>query len=212
MGAAMHRGWAWFSPDGRYRYLLGRRWAPGPLMTFLLLNPSSADHRGDDPTLRRCIQFAGRERCGGLEVINVYAFRALNPRLLPQALDPVGPDNDDWIRATIGRNSDRPIVVGWGVGAEQDRASTVLRLLRGHSLHCLGMTRNGEPRHPLYLPGSTPLQPFENSRSRKLTVYLGGSASGGSSPATAPIAQSVERLHGKEKVCGSIPHGGSEAS
>ena len=79
------------SDDRRYRYLLVRRWDNTlPDATFVMLNPSTADERDDDPTIRKCIGFAKRWGCGGIKVVNLYAFRATNPRDCFAAADPIG--------------------------------------------------------------------------------------------------------------------------
>lgn len=80
------------SPCGRYRYELTRRWAPGPLVGWVMLNPSRADAHTDDPTVRRCVGFAHRWGYGGLIIRNLYALRATDPAALADHLDPVGPD------------------------------------------------------------------------------------------------------------------------
>src|SRR5438105_250311 len=74
-------GSAWFSPDKQYRYLLTRSWDHIPqAMTWIMLNPSTADAFRDDPTIRRCISFARREGCGSIRVVNLFALRATDPR------------------------------------------------------------------------------------------------------------------------------------
>lgn len=136
---------------GTYRYRLWRRWGPGATVLFVLLNPSTADAEHDDPTLRRCAGFARSWGLGGLELVNLFALRATDPRRLRQAPDPVGPDNDRHIRAAA-RGADL-VVAGWGnQGARTERAAVVAHLLeRKRTLHCLGVTRLGQPRHPLYV-------------------------------------------------------------
>jgi hypothetical protein len=148
-----------FSADGTYRYLLVRRWATGPpTMTFLMLNPSTATAAADDPTIRRCIGFARREGCSALAVVNLFGLRATDPRELSGHADPVGPANDRLIWETC--EPGRLVVAAWGVfGRLAGRAETVTGLLaeRGVDLMCLGVTKNGAPRHPLYVRGDQPL-------------------------------------------------------
>uniref|UniRef100_UPI00260AFB77 DUF1643 domain-containing protein n=1 Tax=uncultured Halomonas sp. TaxID=173971 RepID=UPI00260AFB77 len=87
---------AWFSLEVEpvYRYALWRVWSNhSPLLIVSMLNPSTADHRKDDPTIRRVIGFAKRDGFGGIIVLNAYAFRATNPRNMLAASDPVGPLN-----------------------------------------------------------------------------------------------------------------------
>src|SRR5688572_12745487 len=83
------------SEDQKYRYLLGRRWQEGiGSVTFVMLNPSTADHVVDDRTIKRCMDFARSWGHSGLEVVNLYAFRATDPDELGKQADPVGPLND----------------------------------------------------------------------------------------------------------------------
>jgi hypothetical protein len=116
-----------------------------------MLNPSTADAVRDDPTIRRCIGFARRWGYGGVEVVNLFAFRASDPRALRGAPDPVGEKNDRHL-ASVARRVDA-MVVAWGVhGALAARDREVLTLLsRWARLLALGWTRSGSPRHPLYL-------------------------------------------------------------
>src|SRR4028119_2392792 len=94
-----HRG-AIFDPTRTYRYALWRTWdAARPPVAFVLLNPSTADARRDDPTIRRCANFARTWGFGGLEVVNLFAFRATHPTDLKCAADPVGPQNDVHLHA-----------------------------------------------------------------------------------------------------------------
>jgi hypothetical protein len=151
---------AWISADGLYRYRLWRIWDGSiPQMVFVMLNPSTADATTDDPTIRRCIGFAKRENCGGIEVVNLYALRATKPVHLLDHPDPEGPGNCmAWAEALYDRP--QPVVVAaWG--ANSDLAGLPeSKALRGASQtwHCLGTTKDGAPRHPLYLKGNTPLQ------------------------------------------------------
>jgi hypothetical protein len=140
---------ATFSPCCTYRYELLRVWDDAmPTVCFVMLNPSTADHRNDDPTIRRCIGFAKSWDYGGIRVVNLFAYRATNPRTLKHVRDRVGPDNDEWIEAAI-RNSGLAIAA-WGANPmARDRSVT----LKGKcDLWCLGTTKSGAPKHPLYVP------------------------------------------------------------
>lgn len=149
---------AQLSEDGRYRYQLTRRWSEGPVACFIGLNPSTADARVDDPTIRRCIGFARSWGCGALEMLNLFALRATDPRVMRADSAPVGPDNEQWLRSACERSE--IIVACWGVhGVHLGRAGEVRGLL-GDDLLCLGTTKDGHPRHPLYLPASAQLRPF----------------------------------------------------
>lgn len=149
------------STCGTYRYRLGRRWAEGSTLLFVMLNPSTADADIDDPTIRRCIGFAQRGGFGALEVVNLYAYRATKPQDLRNAGYPVGPDNDHHI---VSAASDAATVcVAWGANvAGLKRPDVVLPLLRrvGMPITCLSITRSGYPGHPLFLPSSCTLHDF----------------------------------------------------
>lgn len=140
---------------GAYRYLLWRTWdAARPRQLWILLNPSTADAWHDDPTLRRCIHFSRAWGYGGLEVVNLFALRATHPRDLRTAMHPIGAENDRYLIGAARRAAG--IMAAWGAhGAYMRRDRAVLALLAPHAahpLHCLGVARNGCPRHPLYLP------------------------------------------------------------
>lgn len=144
------RGHAVFDPTGRYRYLLRRTWGSGPRVAFVMLNPNAADALVDDPTIRRCVGFARRWGFRSVEVVNLFAYRARDPRELGRAADPVGPDNDRHVRDAIRRAE--LVVCAWGATrVARRRAAAVHDLLEGRTVRCLGRTRSGAPRHPLYL-------------------------------------------------------------
>lgn len=151
-----------FSECGTWRYTLRRTWDPAaPSMVMVLLNPSTADASKDDPTNRRGMGFARREGCGSLIFVNLFAFRTPSPAVMRGASDPVGPENDAWIERVV-RAAD-VVVLGWGVhGTYRRRDQAVLRLLEpiGQQLWCLGRTKAGMPRHPLFLRADTPLELF----------------------------------------------------
>lgn len=160
--------YARFSPDGLYRYTLGRRWSPDPTAgaaVFVMLNPSTADAQQDDPTIRRCIGFAKAFGCGGLHVVNLYAFRATRPADLWKADFPVGAENDAILGETFraAAEEDRPVIAAWGANAQPARAGFIAGLARsqGLVLHALGTTKSGAPRHPLYLPATSVPTPWE---------------------------------------------------
>jgi hypothetical protein len=157
------------SDCGRYRYRLTRDLSPNPrTATFILLNPSTADATSDDPTIRRCIGFARRWSCGRLAVLNVFAYRATDPSEMKRANDPVGPENRGWFERTlIDDLSIGPVVCGWGVhGNHMGQDRTVLGWLQviGVQPLALGLTRDGHPKHPLYLPGDAELVSISGRR------------------------------------------------
>lgn len=149
---------AYLSPDGVYRYSLGRDWSDEPRMTFIMLNPSTANAIEDDPTIGRCMSFARREGAGGINVVNLFALRATKPVALQQHSDPVGPENNKAILAALHRSE--WIVAAWGAHKfASERAALTRSQLRADRrvLLCLGTTKDGHPRHPLYVPNSQPL-------------------------------------------------------
>jgi hypothetical protein len=151
------------SDDRFYRYWLTRIWdVELPVLVFVMLNPSVADHEIDDPTIRRCISFAKREGYGGIIVVNMFAYRATAPTAMMLAPDPVGPENDMHLIQVF--NKHKIAVAAWGAhGAHRgrDREVTSIAELCGVKLFCLGTTAEGQPRHPVRLAANEPLIPFE---------------------------------------------------
>ena len=153
-----------FSPDRKYRYF----WeiplvVPGALTSrcvFLMLNPSTADEKTTDATIRRCIGFAEQWGYHRLQVVNLFARRSTDPKVLMQDADPIGEWNDDIIKSTV---VDAPLTVcAWGVwGSLFGRAQQVRQLLEPYvdrvNLQCLGLTKGGEPKHPVRLAKCTEL-------------------------------------------------------
>lgn len=152
---------ATFSSCRRYRYVLERTWDDQlPAVLFIGLNPSTADERADDPTVRRCRRFAVDWGFGSLILVNLFAWRTTDPRGLIDADDPVGRRNDRWLDLMSTRAS--LIVAAWGVhGDFRGRADEVARRLL--DVHCLGMTKDGAPRHPLYMRADTQPRPFRKA-------------------------------------------------
>ncbi|BDR53264.1 hypothetical protein KIM372_11710 [Bombiscardovia nodaiensis] len=138
-----------FSDDRLYRYELTRVWDDAqPSMGFVMLNPSTADAHEDDPTIRRCKQYAKDQGFGGIVVVNLYAYRSPEPSDLWTVEDPVGPENDAFVEGLKSRCS--KIVVAWGKNATEERVREVLPLL-GDDLYCLCKNADGSPHHPLYI-------------------------------------------------------------
>ena len=154
------------SECGRYRYALGRTWTRGAArVTWIMLNPSTADDQDDDATIRRCAGYARRWGFGGIDVVNLYAWRATDWRELLTAVDPIGPLCNDTIRAAAALSS--VTVCAWGnhpadVAAHtgRDRVREVLALVARERLHVLATTKKGHPHHPLRLPASLAPAPF----------------------------------------------------
>lgn len=159
-------GLAAFSEDGRYRYALRREFGglldSGTRMLVVCLNPSTADADHDDPTVRRLRALAQREGHGELVIGNLFALRATDPKDMLAAAEPVGPQNDAWLDRLAG--SADSVVCAWGTaGDHRGRGRAVFDLLRrrGAEPLCLGLTRDGHPRHPLYLRRDVELEPLK---------------------------------------------------
>jgi len=149
------------SDCGTYRYRLSRM-TMSPFrgvrrVCWIMLNPSTADGVNDDPTIRRVLGFSESWGCTHVDVVNLYALRATDPKDLCAHADPIGPENDDWIRKTA--EGAHLTVAAWGAHktASGDRIQRVWNCA-GHNLWCLGVTKRGAPRHPLYLPAQTRLE------------------------------------------------------
>lgn len=162
-------GAAVFSPCGLYRYRLSRVWNRSrPMGLVLGINPSTAGATEDDPTTRKLIAFGRRWGWGGYWLANPFAFRATDQRALLTAADPVGPDNDRHLAQLF--ESAEQVVCAWGSakGAAvrrllDARLAQMTTLLDGHPLLCLGITCDGSPRHPLYMPYTTQLEPWRRT-------------------------------------------------
>ena len=150
-----------------YRYLLQRSWtaaAPGRRALWVMLNPSTADDRKDDPTIRRCAAFSAGHGASGLAVVNLYALRCTDPAGLRRHGDPVGPENDSQIAASLAAAAAGGwlVICAWGARADAARAAQVLAAISGAGIAplALGLTRRGHPRHPLYVAAAMKLVPY----------------------------------------------------
>lgn len=156
--------WAVISSCGLYRYRLGRIWNDEqPIMVWTLLNPSTADAEQDDPTLRKCMGFARHHHHGGVILVNLFAYRATNPKELLKVPDPVGPENDEHIRWACAAPILATVIAGWGAEKIAQRRAAHVRTLMWSTrcpIKCLGKTKAGAPRHPLYRPYTTPFVRF----------------------------------------------------
>lgn len=165
----MHEGMskgAMFSRDRAYRYTLVRQWKPSGapnMVSFVGLNPSTADETTDDPTVRRCINFAQRWGFDGMYMLNAFAFRATDPEEMKAAASPIGPENNQVI-VEYSRVSKLTIICWGNHGAYLDRGHFVKGLI--NNPFCLGWNKTGEPKHPLYLAKDTPPRPY-NERGRE---------------------------------------------
>jgi len=148
------------SDDRKYRYALFRIWDPSERMiVFIGLNPSTADETVDDPTIRRCINYAKAWGYGGLVMLNVFAYRATKPNELLHVEDPVGPENEVWIQ--VYSSWTKKIILCWGThGALHWQGRKIYKQLDRTKCWCFGYTKGGEPKHPLYQRKDAVLIPF----------------------------------------------------
>lgn len=159
---------ATLSSCGKYRYRLSRRWEAGPGLLYVMLNPSTADAAADDATIRRCVGFAVDHGFGGFEVVNLYAWRATDPAELQAASEPVGPENDHYIREAAAAAGAVCLAYGaHAMVAARAQQVTALLLQHGLTLQCLAVTRDGYPSHPLCLPTSYRLAQYTPPAERK---------------------------------------------
>lgn len=156
------------SECGTYRYSLERVWDIDlPRALWLMLNPSTATADVDDPTISRVRNFSKREGCGGLIVVNLFALRATDPKELAIHPDPFGPDNNLYLARALS-SEPSVVIAAWGAhrfAATQAAAvSLSVATQLGHQglrLKCLGTTKDGYPKHPLYLAKNTPLITYQ---------------------------------------------------
>ncbi len=141
-----------FSKCRGYRYLLTRTWDEGKgFVKFIALNPSTADETDDDPTIRRCMGFANKWGYGGIAMINLFAFRATEPKEMMSAPFPIGEAerNEHTLKMA---NICNLVIAAWGNDGSYMNQDKIAKKLV-NKLHCLRINKSGQPAHPLYLPG-----------------------------------------------------------
>lgn len=139
-----------FSPCGLHRYAWSYRWADGPTVLFIGLNPSKANGGRTDATVRHCIGFAKRWGYGAIRIGNLFSWVDTDPTTMMAVAEPVGPDCDMHLRL-LAEDADL-IVAVWGVhGSHLGRDAAVKQMFRGR-LHAIEVNKDGSPSHPLYLP------------------------------------------------------------
>jgi hypothetical protein len=160
-----------FSKDKVYRFRLWRIWLPREkvpkIACFCMLNPSTADEVKLDPTLRRCAGLSRSWNCTGMVIVNLFAVVSADPKILLTHPDPVG---DQPTKTTLGRTVTNTqvildeiskahlLVLAWGAFSEaEQRAKQLIKTLsdRGVTPYCLGLTKEGMPGHPLFVPKGT---------------------------------------------------------
>src|SRR6478735_8294561 len=142
--------------DGRWRYLLSRRWGPIFLeqrVLFVMLNPSTANEVQNDATIRRCLNYTERWGFNHLRVVNLYAYRSTSPKILLNlsVREAVGPRNNAYIVREARKVAQRGgyVIAAWGTKGNPDRVKEVMGLITSEvAVHCLGLTKDGHPAHP----------------------------------------------------------------
>jgi len=164
------------SDDSMRRYLLWRFWGDprneqAKWMLFVMLNPSTADGRSDDPTIRKCREFARRAGCDGFEVVNLISQRSPKPGVVRAESEPK--EADEIISLALARCE--LVVVAWGALSGLSKPARKIALERidairefasygCRTLKCLSVTQNGQPGHPLFIPYSATLQEWKDVR------------------------------------------------
>lgn len=162
----------------KYRYLLERKFSTivKRSLIFCMLNPSTADETTDDPTIRKCIGFAQRNGYDHLFVLNLYALRGTDPKTVLRHPERIGTLNDVTITlvcSLVKKNQGFvDVLCAWGAHAEKERASMVMEYFKSRkcATFCLGTTKLGFPRHPLYVSYDTEFQIFPNGHITKIGV------------------------------------------
>ena len=138
-----------FSKCRKYRYTLWRTWDTSkPKIMFLGLNPSTADETNNDPTVTRCINYANSWGYGGMFMMNIFAFRTTYPVELKKTSNPIGKDNNRWIKK-VSLSVDKSIGAWGNDGMFLHRSTDIKKIVK--NLYCLKINSSGEPSHPLYL-------------------------------------------------------------
>lgn len=150
------------SDCGKYRYLLRRTWDHlKPRALLIMLNPSTADARQDDATIRSCVRLLTGLGYGSMEVVNVFAWRATKPTDLPRFAEAIGPKNPDTIDGAISRCD--IVIVAWGANSmAMEYGKQIISTVRASrpAVYCFGKTQAGAPKHPLYIKSGTVLETY----------------------------------------------------
>ena len=151
-----------YSACETYRYSLTRVWEPeGKRLLYIMLNPSKATEVANDPTIERCERRARALGYGAFRACNLFARRETDPAKLRRHKAPEGPRNVDQIREALDWTDD--VLCSWGVhGVHRDQSDVIKAVLRdsGRPALVLGLTKEGHPRHPLYMPYSAEPVPW----------------------------------------------------
>lgn len=163
---------------GRFRYSLTRWWkGKGGKIVWVMLNPSTADAVEDDPTIRRVHGFSKAWGFSSFEVVNLFARRTKDPsHLFSLKSDIVGPQNRDYLRAAIS-NADQ-VMVAWGAAKDprvEERVEAIKVIVRSSPIQsrprCLGLNKDGSPKHPLYMRTDTQVGMWPDTRLNSQLYY-----------------------------------------
>lgn len=157
-----------FSDCGLYRYRLKIKWDESrQIVPVIGLNPSTATEFENDPTIERLERWARRNGYGALSMYNAYAFRSTDPKKLWEISDPIGPENDFFLRSEFCRTRVSPIAA-WGANIDPTRSNILREMARRCevSFLCWGLTKSGHPKHPLYLSNDV----LDNPRFADLSI------------------------------------------
>jgi len=150
-----------FDTTKKYRYLLMRQWSENNAqITWIMLNPSTADENIDDPTIRRCIGFSKLYNAGKMEIVNLFSYRSTTPQTLYTINDPIGKETDQYILNSV-KSADK-VIIAWGNhGKLNNRSKYVINDLLSpyhNKIYTLKLLKNKEPGHPLYISYSEQLK------------------------------------------------------
>lgn len=153
-----------FSPCRKWRYHLQHVWDDSQAnLIWMMLNPSTADELKNDPTVERCEQRARMWGFGGVEVFNIFSYRATDPDDMKAYIDPIGPNNDDWMIQFAKKSQSTTAIIGWGEhGKHRGRGEAVLDIIKRHNgqVNALKVNASGHPKHPLYIGYKQKASPF----------------------------------------------------
>ena len=153
-----------FSEDRLHRYVLRHTWMDifdneEKAISWIALNPSTADENQLDPTLTRIKNFSKDNGFNTFYMLNLFGYRATNPKDMLNFKEPIGKDNDYWIKKIVDKT--KIVVCAWGVlGNYLNRAECVLNMIKDYDLRYLQLSKDNIPKHPLYLKSSCKLNKF----------------------------------------------------
>lgn len=140
-------------------------------MVFVMINPSTADEKDNDRTIEKCIKIAENNQCTDVYVVNLFPLRTKDVKEVDHYMKntaasdvrPFADENDRHIEEVLGMLN-AEIVVAWGAYNKIDStkilAINFFKKHRGYQFKCLGVNKDGSPKHPLFLKATTPLIEF----------------------------------------------------